>query len=190
MNAALRRRRWLAFTGLAAIVVVADQLSKLWIDANFTAASVHPLPGVAEPTPIIGDLLRIAKSYNSGGIFGLAGDTATALALASTVVIALIVIYQAREGMRSHWLLTVALGLLMGGALGNFADRARLGRVIDFVDMGVGDLRWYTFNVADAAISTSIVLFIGIGLLGDRLTRRHSAPGTEVAGRAAAEAPR
>ena len=50
-------------------------------------------------------------------------------------------------------LLSVALGLLLGGALGNMIDRFRLGYVVDFVDVGIGDLRFYTFNVADSAIS-------------------------------------
>ena len=67
-------------------------------------------------------------------------------------MIGLIVVYEWREGTRS-WLLTLALGLLLGGAIGNFIDRLRFGYVIDFVDMGIGDSRFYTFNVADAAIS-------------------------------------
>jgi len=157
-RASSRPARWAAFVGLAALVFVADQLSKQWVLATFPA-----------PTEIVGDLLRIVIVHNTGGIFGLFGDSALLLAAASIVVIGLIVVYHAREGIRQHWLLTVALGLLLGGALGNLADRLRLGYVVDFVDMGIGDFRWYTFNVADAAISTSIVLFIGIALLGEKL---------------------
>ena len=166
------RGRWLLFAAVAFAIVVADQLSKLWIDASFAAASVHPLPGGEQPTPIIDGFVRIAKAYNSGGIFGLFGNTALILALSSTIVIALIVVYQWREGARTSWLLSLALGLLLGGAVGNFLDRVRLGAVIDFVDMGIGDWRWYTFNVADAAISTSLLLFILMALLGEWLTRR------------------
>ena len=80
-----------------------------------------------------------------------------------------IVVYMAREGTRSHWLLTVALGLLLGGAIGNLIDRLRLAYVIDWVDMGIGEMRWYTFNVADAAISGALLLLIVITLLGERL---------------------
>jgi signal peptidase II len=162
------RRRWAAFLALAAAVVVSDQATKHWIDANFT---------VGQPIEIVGELVRIAKTYNTGGIFGLLGDSALPLAVASVLVIGLIVFYHLRQGIRSHWLLTVALGLLLGGAVGNLIDRLRLGAVIDFVDMGVGDLRWYTFNVADASISTAIVLLVLIALLGDRLPApAHAAP--------------
>jgi signal peptidase II len=159
------RRRWLLFCGLALVIVIADQLSKAWIVAN-----------IDRPTPVIGDFVRLTIVHNSGGIFGLFGASAPLLALASTLVIALIVFYQAREGVRYHWLLSGALGLLLGGALGNLIDRLRLGYVIDFVDAGIGATRWYTFNVADSAISVSMVLLIGISLFGDRVLRRRTLP--------------
>lgn len=166
------RGRWLLFATVAVVVVIADQISKLWIDSTFAVASVHALPGQPQPTPVLGDFVRIAKNYNSGGIFGLFGNTATVLALTSTVVIGLIVLYQWREGTRTAWPLSLALGLLFGGALGNFIDRVRLGAVIDFVDMGIGGWRFYTFNVADSAISTALLLLILIGLFGPRLATR------------------
>lgn len=166
------KERWGLFAAAGVVVVVADQLSKLWIDANFAVASVYALPGQTQPTPVIGEFVRIAKNYNSGGIFGLFGDTAAILALTSTVVIGLIVVYQWREGTRTAWPMSLALGLLFGGAIGNFMDRVRLGAVIDFVDMGIGGWRFYTFNVADSAISIALLLLIVIGLFGERITAR------------------
>jgi signal peptidase II len=62
--------------------------------------------------------------------------------------------------------------LLLGGAIGNFIDRIRFGYVIDFVDMGVGDKRFFTFNVADSAISIALLLLIILALFHERLTRR------------------
>lgn len=162
-------RRWLLFGGLAVAVLVADQVSKAWIDASFAPATTHtPRGGLAAPTPIVDDLVRIAKTYNSGGIFGLFGAAAPVLALASIAVIGVILYYHARSVRNTPLLLTITLGLLLGGALGNFIDRIRYGYVIDFVDMGIGDLRWYTFNVADASISLAIVGLIAVTLLGDR----------------------
>jgi signal peptidase II len=166
------RGRWLLFAIIAVVVVVADQVTKIWVDATFSVASVHPLPGGAQPTPVLGDFVRIAKNYNSGGIFGLFGGSALILAASSTFVIALIFVYQWREGSRTFWPLSLALGLLLGGAIGNFLDRVRLGAVIDFVDMGIGDWRWYTFNVADAAISTSLLILVLLALFGERLSAR------------------
>lgn len=80
----------------------------------------------------------------------------------SIVVAALIVAYHAKAGR--GLLVTIALGLLLGGALGNLIDRLHYGAVIDFVDMGIGAWRFYTYNVADAAISTSLVLLIAMAL--------------------------
>ncbi len=60
--------------------------------------------------------------------------------------------------------LSVALGLLLGGAIGNLIDRFRLGYVVDWVDMGIGDIRFWTFNVADAAITIAILMLIGLAL--------------------------
>ena len=171
-GAAAQRSRWLTFGLVAAAVLLSDQISKRWVDASFGLAwSRGPVPGLVSPTPLLGDWVRIAKSYNDGGIFGLFGSSAPILAVASLVVIALIVWYEARSAREGPWPLTLVLGLLLGGALGNLTDRLRLGYVIDFVDMGVGGLRFYTFNVADASISVAIAGLILMAFLGDRLER-------------------
>ncbi len=160
-------RRWVVFFGLAIGVVALDQGSKAVVDSLFALASAHgPVPGLAEPTEVIGDLVRIAKSYNDGGLFGLFDAAAPILAIASLFVIAILVVVQARSGPRASWLTTVALGLLLGGAIGNLLDRTRYGYVIDWVDMGIGSWRFYTFNVADSAISIAIVLLLASAIFG------------------------
>jgi signal peptidase II len=179
------RARWIGFFGLAAVVMVADQVSKAWIAANFNPASSSGVPGTAAgPTRVIGDWVRIAVSHNDGGIFGLLGSSALVLGLASLVVIVAIVVYQARAGVLGHPRLTVALGLLLGGAVGNLIDRLRLGYVIDWVDMGIGSSRFYTFNVADSAISTAIALLLLLGLFAERFTRRPAKAEGETVGHA------
>lgn len=144
---------WPVFIGLAATVVALDQLAKAWIVAN-----VDPL----RPTPLIGDLVRLVYSRNTGALFGLFRDNATLFGLVSLAVVGAIAWYHGRAG-RSP-LMSVALGLLLGGAIGNLFDRLTRGHVVDFVDAGIGDLRWYTFNVADAAISTALVLLVAMTL--------------------------
>jgi signal peptidase II len=147
------RPRWLLFATLAIGVLVTDQLTKAWVAANVPAG---------RPVRVIDDFVRLVISHNTGGLFGMFRDLAPVFALASVGVIGLIVLYHARSGR--SLVLTTALGLLLGGALGNLFDRVRLGYVLDFVDAGIGDLRWYTFNVADASISTALLLLVLLAL--------------------------
>lgn len=161
------------FAALAVVVVVADQLTKAWVDASFgLSRSATPTGSVlVPPTEVFGTFVRISKGYNDGALFGLFGSSATVFAIASLAVIGLIVWYEVTHGAKGPLLLSIALGLLAGGATGNLIDRVRLGYVVDFVDIGIGASRWYVFNVADASISTSIVLLLLISFFMDRLTR-------------------
>jgi signal peptidase II len=142
-----RVSRWVLFFGLAIGVVIVDQLAKAAVTSNLS-------PG--ESIQVIGDYLRIVFGQNTGALFGLFKDNAAMFGIVSLAVIALIVIYEARAGTGLY--LTVTLGLLLGGAIGNMLDRLRLGYVVDFVDVGIGGTRFYTFNVADSAISLAILL--------------------------------
>jgi lipoprotein signal peptidase len=142
------------FLGLAGIVVVLDQLTKAWLVSNFAPGDV---------VEVVGDVVRLVFGQNSGALFGLFRDQALLFGLVSLGVIGLIMAYHGHSPRSLY--LSIALGLLLGGALGNVIDRLRLGYVVDFVDIGVGNLRFYTFNVADAAISTSIVLLIAVAIV-------------------------
>jgi signal peptidase II len=157
-SAATRRsRHWVAFFGIATAVVVADQITKSLVVAGFP-------PG--EAVDVLGAWLRIWYVANSGALFGLFRDQAILFAVLSVAVMALIVWYHGRAVVSSGWLATIALGLLLGGAVGNFIDRIRLGYVVDFVDMGIpGGWRFYTWNVADAAITVSILLLLAMAIL-------------------------
>lgn len=141
------RRRWPLFVALALTVVVADQISKALVTGSLTSG---------QSVDVIGETVRIVFGQNSGALFGLFKDNAAMFGLVSIVVVGLIVVYHARAAGTLY--LTVTLGLLLGGAIGNMLDRLRLGYVVDFVDVGLGSLRFYTFNVADSAISLAILL--------------------------------
>jgi signal peptidase II len=158
------RPHWVVFVVLAAVVVGLDQLAKAWLVANVAPGQV---------VSVAGDTLRLTFNQNSGALFGLFHDNAVAFGIVSLGVVAIIVLYHARS-TRSLYL-TVALGLLLGGALGNMADRLLRGFVVDFIDLGLGTVRWFTFNVADAAISAAIVLLVAaafIPALGAQLERQ------------------
>ena len=144
-----RRPMWAAFAGLAVAVVVADQLTKAWL-VSFLA------PG--QSASVVGDVVRLVNSQNDGGLFGILKGQAIPFAALSLVVMGLIVGYHARSGRNPY--LTVTLGFLLGGAIGNMVDRIRLGYVVDFVDAGIGALRFWTFNVADSSITLAVLLLL------------------------------
>jgi signal peptidase II len=161
-------------------VVLLDQLTKLWVDTSFELASRRiPAGEPGGPSELLGELVRIAKTYNDGAIFGLFGASATLMAVLTLLVIAVITWYEWRHAAGLGPLVTIGLGLLLGGAIGNLIDRLAYGHVIDFVDMGIGSTRWYAWNIADAAVFISIVVLFAAALLGDR------APGRRPAGEAA-----
>jgi signal peptidase II len=141
--------RWVLFAGIAIAVVVLDQLAKAWIIANLD-------PG--ESMDVLGDLLRFVHGQNSGILFGMLPQSAPAFAIVSLGVTGLIVYYHRRAGRGI--LVTVALALLLGGAIGNLLDRVNHGYVVDFIDMGIGAVRFFTYNVADASITTAILLLL------------------------------
>lgn len=143
-------RRWLLFATLAVGVLVADQATKVWITTSLT-------PGQA-PVEVLDSWLRIVYWTNSGILFGLLPQSGPAFAVVSIVVVGLIGLYHAKAARGI--VTTLALGLLLGGALGNLVDRLRFGAVIDWVDMGIGQWRFFTYNIGDAAISTAIALLL------------------------------
>ena len=147
------RAHWALFVGIAASVIVIDQLSKAWLLANVS---------VGEVVQVVGDLVRIVQSQNSGALFGLFRDQAILFAVISIGVLGLIVVYHGRAGRSVY--LSVALGLLLGGAIGNMLDRFRHGFVVDWVDIGLGSLRFWTFNVADSAISVAILMLLAMAI--------------------------
>jgi signal peptidase II len=158
--------RWPIFVALAIAVLVADQLAKAWL-VSFL--------GPGQRTEVIGTYVRLVHTQNTGAIFGLFRDQAILFAFVSIGVVGMIVWFHANAGRNT--LLSIALGLLLGGALGNMADRFRYGYVIDFVDIGIGDLRFYTFNVADTAISCAILLLLLSAFLPE--ARRRPSDGAE-----------
>jgi signal peptidase II len=154
-TAASRRTSFLVFIGIAAAILLVDQVTKA------LAASQLP-PG--DTVRVWGDLVRLTLVRNRGAAFGLLQGNIPFLVLASIAAIgvvayALVLLPPDRHRDR------IALGLVGGGALGNLVDRVRLGEVVDFLDVGWGDrYRWPTFNVADSAVTLGVALmFLWVG---------------------------
>jgi signal peptidase II len=128
---------------------------------------LHTLPG-APPITVIPGFFDLTFSRNTGGVFGLLAGTPSfgrRSFFVGTAALALgvIFVFLRRWGHESR-LLTFALSLVAGGAIGNLIDRLRFGSVVDFIDWYWGSHHWYTFNIADSAISSGAVLLIAHSL--------------------------
>lgn len=128
------------------------------------------------PFDLLGGALRLAPSTNDGIAFGLLQGTGLLPVILSVGVMVGIAIFAHRH--RADALLSAGLGLLVGGALANLFERLTRGAVLDYVDMGLGDLRWPTFNVGDIAISIAILILVTGSVWRDRFTRPSSAQGS------------
>ena len=146
------RLGWFAYA-LAAVVVALDQGSKAWVLGSLHLAE----RGV---TPVLPPFLRFSLVWNRGFSFGLLAefDVARWGLFAFSVAVAVALGIWARRAQRP--LPALAIGLIIGGALGNAADRVRLGAVVDFIDVSaIGFFPWI-FNVADSAITLGVILLL------------------------------
>lgn len=141
----------------ALVVLVADQASKWWI------LEVLRLPELRQV--VLLPVLNLTMVWNSGVTFGLMGGFGAwgwlVLAGIALAVVAALGVWLWRAENR---LVATAIGAIAGGAIGNIIDRIRFGAVVDFihahVDTRWGDLSWYVFNVADAAIVCGVIALI------------------------------
>lgn len=157
------KARW--FWPLAIALLVADCASKRAVESH--------LP-VGEPQPVLGEVVRLTLSYNTDAAMGLklAGEGRGArYLLAGLSVAALLVLgvlyRRAGQGDRRR---AVGVALVVGGAIGNLVDRLRSGAgVVDFIDLGIADVRFWTFNVADVGITLgALLLLFTMGRFGQK----------------------
>lgn len=164
-----RRRTHRAFWAIVAVVVLAlDQLTKWWAQRHLTEG---------QPRHLIGTVLQLDLTHNAGAAFSVGTGYTVGLSLMALLVIVVGIRFARRLGSIA-W--SVALGLLLGGALGNVADRLfrapgpLRGHVVDFLMLP----HWPIFNLADASICCAAALFVVLNLLGVGLDgTRAGAPG-------------
>jgi signal peptidase II len=152
------RAELLALGLTASVVLLLDQATKAMV-----ATSVE-LGGRVE---VIGDVVVLWHVRNTGAAFSLF-QGGQAFFLVVTVLAFGMLIYFQRAFRGRGPLLHVVLGLVLGGTLGNLVDRVRLGYVTDFISVGIGDLRWPTWNVADASLVIGILALVGYLTFFDR----------------------
>lgn len=152
------------FLSTGAVVFVTDQVTKSIILS--TLGSTGP-----RSVEVLGDYVRLSFVTNSGSAFGLVQNSSGVIAMISLFIVPALFFSRAFLSDPS-FLVRLCLGLLVGGAVGNLVDRLRLGYVVDFVDVGVGNLRWPAFNVADSAFVVGVITLIALTtVLGQTLDR-------------------
>lgn len=112
------------------------------------------------PREVMGDVVRFTLAYNPGAAFGIdVGPASRVVFTVLTLVALMALIGMYRSTPASQRVQVAALGLITGGALGNLYDRLRgASGVVDFIDIGVGTTRFWTFNIADAGITIGAIL--------------------------------
>jgi signal peptidase II len=144
----------LPWLGVSALVLVVDQLSKLWV--------LRSLPEF-EPVTVIDGVWNWYRTYNTGAAFSLLGDAGgwqQYLFSGFAVVISLVLAWWLAKTPRGDWRNALPFALVIGGAIGNLLDRLQHGHVVDFIQWHWRDHFWPSFNVADSAIFVAAAILI------------------------------
>ena len=161
-------RRGSLFWPVLVTVVLSDIVTK-WI-------AVRDLYPRGVPREVFGEVVRLTLVYNRGAAFGLnVGEYSRWIFLVLTIAALVILAQLYRATPARDIARTLAIALVSGGAIGNLIDRIRGPQgVVDFIDIGIGDMRWPTFNVADMAVSTGAILLAWV-LWGEERPERAGA---------------
>ena len=131
---------------VAPIVIILDQLSKY-----FVLRFLQPFESL-EVFPF----LHIVHVQNPGAAFGMFRNMASHFFIVISVAAVIFIIYLLKKRVYSP----LGLSLILGGAIGNLIDRVLYGKVVDFIDFSIGDFHWYTFNIADSALTIGVSIII------------------------------
>ncbi len=143
-----RKRTYGYLTALAVIGI--DQLTKRLVLGSL---ELH------QPVSVIGNFLRFTLAWNQGAAFSMSWGGPMVLTVFTAIAVILISVFIWR--LRDHTpLFLIALGGILGGAMGNLLDRFIYGKVVDFIDIGSSGWRWPTFNAADIAITIGGILLV------------------------------
>lgn len=144
----------LVLAGTAIVLYAADQVTKALVVANVALGARYD---------VIGDFAQLWHVRNDGAAFSILPGATWLFVPVTLVAIGMVIYFHRAFRDRTSWIHLI-LGAILAGSLGNLTDRLRLGYVIDFVSLGIGDTRFPTFNVADSAV------VLGIGALVAYLT--------------------
>ncbi|WP_238457490.1 signal peptidase II [Alkalihalobacterium alkalinitrilicum] len=146
---------WLYYV-IALVIILLDQWTK-WI--------VVQSMEIGERISLIENFLYFTSHRNQGAAFGILQGQMWFFYIITVIVVGFIVYYIQKEA-KSSWLLGISLGLILGGAIGNFIDRVFRGEVVDFIDTFIFTYNFPIFNVADSALCVGVAL-IFIKIIND-----------------------
>lgn len=135
---------------LSIIIIIVDQISKVLVRFYLD---------YGKPYKIFGEWVRLTYIENPGMAFGIefGGQTFfTLFALFATIVIFIYIVRARTEKLQ----LRISLTLILGGAIGNLIDRFLYGKVVDFIDIRIGEINWPIFNIADCAVTIGMLMLI------------------------------
>tara|TARA_B100000579_G_scaffold436231_1_gene461612 strand:- start:2266 stop:2742 length:477 start_codon:yes stop_codon:yes gene_type:complete len=137
--------------GLIAVIVALDQWSKWAIKTSFN---------LYQSKPVIQDLLHFTYVTNDGMAFGLSFPGGKHILLIMTILLTGFIVGFLWKEKNGHPLIKYGLALILSGAIGNLIDRLLYGKVVDFLDVMIGNFHWYIFNIADSSVTIGMILFI------------------------------
>ena len=137
--------------GLIVVIVALDQWSKWAIKTSFN---------LYQSKPVIQDLLHFTYVTNDGMAFGLSFPGGKHLLLIMTILLTGFIVGFLWKEKNGHPLIKYGLALILSGAIGNLIDRLRYGKVVDFLDLMIGNFHWYICNIADSSVTIGMILFI------------------------------
>lgn len=150
---------------LAFVIVIIDQLTKLWVITNME---------LRESITVIENFFYITSHRNTGAAWGIFAGKMTFFYIVTAVVIVFIC-YYIQKFAKDSLLTGLALGLILGGAVGNFIDRLFRKEVVDFFDIYIGSYNYPIFNIADSALVVGVILVLIATILDERKQRRKKA---------------
>jgi len=137
--------------GLIVVIVALDQWSKWAIKTSFN---------LYQSKPVIQDLLHFTYVTNDGMAFGLSFPGGKHVLLIMTILLTGFIVGFLWKEKNGHPLIKYGLALILSGAIGNLIDRLLYGKVVDFLDLMIGNFHWYIFNIADSSVTIGMILFI------------------------------
>ena len=132
-------------------IIALDQWSKWAVKTSFN---------LYQSKPVIQDLLHFTYVTNDGMAFGLSFPGGKHVLLIMTILLTGFIVGFLWKEKNGHPLIKYGLALILSGAIGNLIDRMLYGKVVDFLDLMIGNFHWYIFNIADSSVTIGMILFI------------------------------